>query len=252
MKNLFDSPVVAARYAANRPAVHGTFVQILQSHAGSVQRALDIACGTGMSSIALLRAAASVVGVDPSVAMLAAAEDVTGASYAAATAECLPFGSSTFDLVSVGLALHWLNRGQFLAEASRILRPGGWLAVYNSWFAGALDGAPEFDGWWRSYLDRFPSPNRDRQPITPEDASRSGLELVTESEVPQEVALSQDQFLGFLSTQTNLLAASGASGRHLPILTAQLVEELEPVFPSGTAVAHFGGSLCLYRKSTAA
>lgn len=249
--NLFDSPAVAARYAADRPRIHDSFVRILEAHTGRVQRALDVACGTGMSAAALLPIAKEVVGVDASVAMVAAADCADGAAHAVAKGELLPFKSSSFELVTAALALHWLRREPFLAEASRVLAAGGWLAVYNSWFAGSAGGSTEFGVWWRSYLARFPSPSRDRRAIAVEDACEANLEQVLGCDVPQEIALSLDGFVGYLGTQTNLITASEGSDERLSAITAQLRQELEPMFPSAT-VLQFGGSLSLYRKKATA
>lgn len=97
------------------------------------RRILDLGCGTGR----LLRATARrdphavLVGVDISAGMLSvAAREGTPAGLVRAAAESLPFASGTFDIVIAALTLrHWSDRVAGLAEARRMLAPGGVLAI---------------------------------------------------------------------------------------------------------------------------
>ena len=55
------------------------------------RRALDVGCGTGLSSVALLDLAGEVVGIDAALAMLRHASRAQGVRYVASGAEALPF-----------------------------------------------------------------------------------------------------------------------------------------------------------------
>lgn len=46
-------------------------------------------------------------------------------------AEELPFGAAEVDLVTAMTAAHWFERQKFLAEADRVLKPGGCLALLS-------------------------------------------------------------------------------------------------------------------------
>lgn len=46
-------------------------------------------------------------------------------------AEELPFGPGEVDLLTAMTAAHWFERQKFLAEADRVLRPGGCLALLS-------------------------------------------------------------------------------------------------------------------------
>ena len=74
--NYFDSHEAAARYAGSRPQSHGRVLEILRRILGAnlpMARALDVGCGTGHSTVALLPMAGAVVGLDASPFMLAQA-----------------------------------------------------------------------------------------------------------------------------------------------------------------------------------
>ena len=124
-----------------------------------VPRALDVACGTGQSTLALKEVASQVVGTDTSREMLARAPREAGVRYVEAPAEDLPFADDSFRLVTVALALHWFERSRCLTEARRVLDPGGWLVVYDNVFLGEMKENPKHEWWYREdYLARYPSP----------------------------------------------------------------------------------------------
>lgn len=102
-----------------------------------VPKALDVACGTGQSTLALKEIARDIVGVDSSEKMLALAPKDDRIRYLRASAEDLPFSEAQFDPITVSEAIHWFERHSFLAEASRVLRPSGWLIVYGLRSGGA-------------------------------------------------------------------------------------------------------------------
>ena len=90
-------------------------------------RMLDVATGPGYVAAAAAQRGAAVVGVDFSTAMLAEARrSHPGIDFQAGNAEELSFPDASFDAVvmSFGL-LHLARPDQALAEAHRVLRPGG-------------------------------------------------------------------------------------------------------------------------------
>ena len=90
-------------------------------------RVLDVATGPGYVAAAAARRGAAVVGVDFSAAMLAEARrHHPEVEFQAGDAEALPFPDATFDAVVMSFGLLHLGRpDQALAEAHRVLRPGG-------------------------------------------------------------------------------------------------------------------------------
>jgi ubiquinone/menaquinone biosynthesis C-methylase UbiE len=93
--------------------------------------ALEVGCGTGYWLAALRDQLPHLFGLDYSLQMLCKAceRDFRG-KVVRATAEILPFPDATFDLIFCINAIHHFERiGNVIAEARRILRPGGILAV---------------------------------------------------------------------------------------------------------------------------
>lgn len=99
-------------------------------------RWLDVGCGTGALTGAILELAApsAVVGVDSSAGFLASARrQVTDAraSFVAGDAADLPVRSEDFDVVVSGLMLNFVaDPASVMAEFSRAARPGGLVGGY--------------------------------------------------------------------------------------------------------------------------
>lgn len=88
------------------------------------ERILDIGCGDGVLSLKIVEAGASVLGIDSSDSMLAAAAE-RGISVQRLDARSLPF-SREFDAVFSNAALHWIPEASLVAEGvARALKPGG-------------------------------------------------------------------------------------------------------------------------------
>ena len=136
---VMDTAEEAAEYdAMDHTAPNAAFVARL-CELGARGRMLDI--GTGPGHIPLLVCArlpeARVVGVDLSRNMLALAERHRAASehaarleFRSADAKGLDFADASFDAVFSNTILHHIpDPTPFLAEAARVLRPGGALLI---------------------------------------------------------------------------------------------------------------------------
>lgn len=111
---------------------------------------LDVGCGTGEDALALGRAVGpdgSVVGVDNSETMVAEARTRASASdpvsFGTADAERLPFADDAVDGCRADRVLQHLERPfEALAEARRVTRPGGRVAVTDPDWGTLVVDAP--------------------------------------------------------------------------------------------------------------
>ena len=103
---------------------------------GTPQRILDVACGTGDSTISIAKAAAAgteVIGADISEGMMALvkgkAEKVgvgERITLQVADGEALPYGEGAFDRVTCAFGIrNFEHKERGLAEFRRVLKPGG-------------------------------------------------------------------------------------------------------------------------------
>ncbi|HVV86802.1 MAG TPA: class I SAM-dependent methyltransferase [Kofleriaceae bacterium] len=134
-------------------------------------RLLDLACGTGrtLRQLATAHPAMRFHGVDLSPYYVQAARrllaDVAEATLAVENAEQLPYADGTFDVVTSVYLFHELPRNarrRVVAEAFRVLRPGGLLVLEDSAqpadspeLAGVLADFPRdfHEPFYRDYLE---------------------------------------------------------------------------------------------------
>lgn len=96
----------------------------------------DLGCGTGALLPVLASHVARVVGIDASAEMLAAArhrvETLTNVSLKEGTLESLPLADASLNAAVFALVLHHVpSPGEALAEAARVLKPGGRLLIID-------------------------------------------------------------------------------------------------------------------------
>ncbi|MGA3156642.1 MAG: class I SAM-dependent methyltransferase [Steroidobacteraceae bacterium] len=122
---------IAGRYAEFRPRYPAALYRWLASQAPGTARVWDCACGSGQAAVDLAEYFAHVVATDLSAQQLQEAPAHPRIEYRVALAEHSQLPTGELDLVTVAQALHWFDCERFYAEARRVLRPGGVLAVWS-------------------------------------------------------------------------------------------------------------------------
>ena len=112
-------------------------------------RWLDVACGTGALTSAILGRCQpeEVIGLDAATAYLASAREACRdprVRFVAGDANVLAFPSAGFDVAVSGLALNFIAFDQALAAQHRVTRPGGTIAAYVWDYAGGYEFARRF------------------------------------------------------------------------------------------------------------
>ena len=119
------------------------------------ERILDLAAGTGTSSMAFVPSGAHVVAADFSRGMIAEGRrrhgDVPNLEFVQADATDLPFADGEFDAVTMSFGLRNVNDPRrALRELRRVTRPGGRIVVCEF----SHPPSPAFNGLYRFYNDR--------------------------------------------------------------------------------------------------
>lgn len=121
----------AADYERYRPGYPDELFDFLASIAPARDRALDVATGSGQAAVGLARHFAHVRATEPSAEQLARARRHPRVEYLRETAESIAAPDGHFDLVTAAQAAHWFDAPRFNAEAERVLRPGGVIALWT-------------------------------------------------------------------------------------------------------------------------
>jgi len=121
----------AADYAQARPTYPPALFDWLAAQCGGHALAWDAGCGNGQASIALAAHFDAVFATDPSAAQVFSAPAHPRVRYAVEPAEACSLPDASADLATVAQAYHWFDAPAFCAQARRVLRPGGVVAVWT-------------------------------------------------------------------------------------------------------------------------
>ena len=181
---------------------------------GAGRRWLDVGCGTGALSAAILDACApaSVAGVEPSAGFRETAGRVLDgrATLHAGSATGIPLADGSVDVTVSGLVLNFVSEArEAMAEMTRVTVPGGTIAAYVWDYAGKMELMRHF---WDAAVELDPGAAKldegIRFPLCRPDALRElyagaglGAVDVTAIDIPTPFATFDDYWLPFLGGQ---------------------------------------------------
>ena len=232
--NLFAFKSAAERYAAGRPFFHSIVINRVREFLSlnePLARALDVGCGTGLSSVALKEIANRIIGMDASPSMIAHAPRDARIAYVVAVAERLPFSEQAFDLITLSQVSHWLDRKVFFAEACRVLRPASWLVAYDAYFSAQTIEHSDFQTWHKDvYLKNYPSPPRAPIALVAEDVKGTGFQLREEERLQHPIRFTIERLVEYLLTQSNVIAAVEGGTQEINEVRDWLTKSVRPFF----------------------
>ncbi len=233
--NYFSLKTAAERYSKGRPDFHSITLKHIKDYlrlGRKLDKALDIACGTGLSTKALLEIATNVYGTDTSQEMLNFALQSDKIHYSIAPAEQQPFADNFFDLITVGSAVHWFHIDKFLTEAARLLKAKSWLVLYENYFISEMVGNEGFTSWFPNvYLKKYPSPPRSNDyRWTNENLIPKNFSFIKEESFKNAVVLNKRQLALYFTTQSNIISAVKENKTSYEQVENWLDKELAPFF----------------------
>ncbi|MDA9399627.1 class I SAM-dependent methyltransferase [Bradyrhizobium sp. CCBAU 45389] len=143
----------ASLYEHLRPPYPSEFFRSVTRKLGLSKQSslIDLGTGPGLLALGFAPSVGRIVGVDPEPAMLDAARRAAARAGHALTliegkAETLAPDIGTFDVVTIGRALHWMDRESTLARLDKLVAREGAIAICASF--SATDGSnPWLDGY---------------------------------------------------------------------------------------------------------
>jgi SAM-dependent methyltransferase len=202
VKDLFSAQ--AAAYAAYRPTYPEELYNFLFSVTPSFNHAWD--CGTGNGQVAkqLARRFARVTATDISAAQMLHAAPADNITYDVVRAEKTTFPDKTFDLITVGTALHWFDFDAFYEEVRRVAKPG---AAFVSWAYGNCHGDPEITSVIQDFYHRVVGQYWDMERKYVEEGYRTIPFPFRELPVPRlsiEVDWTKEQLMGYINSWSSV------------------------------------------------
>lgn len=202
----------ASDYAKFRPHYPRELFAYLASVTGERNYAWDCATGNGQAAVALGEFFRHVIATDASEKQIASATPHDRVTYRVATAEHSELEIGSIDLITVAQALHWFDRDMFFAEAKRVLKPNGLLAV---WSYNLFEIAPEIDRLVETFYRKTVGPFWDFERSLVETGYRT-IDFPFAESIPPDFRMqaewSLDDVLGYLRTWSATKAFITAHG----------------------------------------
>lgn len=217
---------IADGYAKHRPPVHQPILQRALAHwPQPIHRALDIGCGSGISTLALANFAQQRIGIEPAATMLEAAAALNpAAKFLLGSAESVPLPDCSADLITAAGALNYADLTRFFPEAHRLLAPHGALLVYD-FSTGNRRGSD----WITHFVERYPWAPNEAQALNPAilAAQAIGFTLHHSEQFPIALPLTRHFYVQYMLTETNV-AHAVRQGTTLPEIHAWIHQTLWP------------------------
>jgi SAM-dependent methyltransferase len=220
----------AEEYGRYRPRYPAELVAHVAAVAPGHALALDVATGNGQAALDLAAHFELVVASDASAAQLARAAAHPRVRYLRHAAERLPLAAGVADALVVAQAAHWFDFPRFYAEARRVLRPGGVVALWTyEKFRVDPEVDREVDRLYGEVIGRYWPPERRyveqgyrTLPFPLAELPSPRFELATDWTLAQVV--------GYLGTWSAVDRYRAAEGRDpVPAVAAALA----PLWPAG-------------------
>ena len=191
-------------YAAFRPTYPSALYDFIMKHVSHNQTAWDCACGNGQVAKDLADRFEKVYATDHSENQIANAVKKDNIIYSVSPAEKTSFADQQFDLVTVGQALHWLDRPAFFDEARRVSKPGGVIAI---WGYSLLSINEDIDPIVNHFYTEVIGPYWDKERKLVDEQYKTVDFPFEKIEVPSfefSFEWTSDEFLGYVSTWSSV------------------------------------------------
>jgi SAM-dependent methyltransferase len=245
MANVFGGAAMAAGYARSRPAVHPVMLARALSSIGRARFGvgLDVGCGSGVSTRALLSLCERAIGVEPAVAMTPHARaTAAGAAIVAAGAERLPLAGDCIDLITAAGALNYTEVASALDECRRVLRPGGVMVVYDFSPGRRMRASSALRAWFDEFTARWPWPPHHAVALDVEKlhGMARGFEFLGGQTEEIGLTIEPDFYVDYMMTETNVAHAIEA-GAPADGIRAWIAETSGAVFGGAPREVLFDG-----------
>jgi SAM-dependent methyltransferase len=183
----------------------------------------DCATGSGQAALGLAAHFRQVVATDASAEQIRHAALHPGIDYRVAPAESSGLDDRSVDLVTVAQAAHWFDLPRFYAEVTRVLKPGGVIAL---WGYGRMVLPGEMDALFQRFYAETVGPYWPPERALIDDAYRRLDFPFSEIRAPAfhiEVEWTLPRLMAYLSTWSAVKRYQAECGCDpLPELMAEL------------------------------
>lgn len=221
-KDIFSTQ--ADLYAQYRPNYPAELYDYVYSQLAGFDLAWDCATGNGQVAVELAKRFAQVMATDISHKQLANAPALPNVAYSNQQAEHTTFADNSFDLITVGTALHWFKHDAFFAEAKRVLKPGG---IVAAWAYGISRVNPAIDDVFNHFYNHTTAAYWEPERRYVDEQYQTipfYMDGVTRTTIPMQKQWTLTHFEGYLNTWSAIQKMIAQTGQNpVPALVQQLL-----------------------------
>jgi len=251
--DVYRSSRLARRYAFNRPDVHSAIWSRVRPSLACelpVAAALDIGCGAGLSTVALMRFARQAIGVDPAAEMIEEAQAMpTMATFLQGNAHALPFDDEVFELVTAAGSLNYTNVALALEEVSRVLHEGGYFVAFDFSAGRIVSDLDTPKSCFQLFMKTFPALSGYALDLNQISYQLFGLERVSCERFEVVLFMNMNEYVEYLLSETNVeCAMTCGMTEHQARVTCQ--EIFSPLFADDVCPVRFESEyVCVQKRS---
>lgn len=241
---------IASSYRDHRPSYPEELFAHLARAVPDRGFAIDVGAGTGISTRQLAVALGMgwrIEGLEPGTGMRdhSGNDALENVLFRSGQAELLPYETSSVDLILVAQALQWFDRPRFYAEAQRVLKAGGVLAVIQnnrSWQHS--DFLADYESLLETHNKGYDRNYRSFDICA--ELNANGFQECTRQESRWLRQMTPEGFVGMAFSSTKYDAVVKSLGREP---SRQLILQLAGLhFPDGTVQVPYESELFLARN----
>ena len=202
------------QYAQYRPHYPDEIYAYLASIAPGYSRAWDCGTGNGQAAIGLAKYFDKVHATDASSEQISRAYPDDKVDYRVEPAEHVSLDTSSTDLITVAVAIHWFDFDEFYREVKRVLKPDGILAA---WTYNLPEISQEIDPLVKQYYSEILSgfwPERIHYLAEGYKTIPFPFEEIIPPSFVMEINWSLNQFAGFLDSWSATQRYKAQKGQH--------------------------------------
>lgn len=140
----------AGDYSKHRPSYPEALYDAVYAHVTSFDTAWDCGTGNGQVAVHLAERFDQVLATDASASQISHAMEHPKVSYSVCRAEHTPFSNNSFDLITVGQAIHWFDFEPFFEEVRRVAKKN---SIFACWTYRFLTIDTETNAVLRRFFD---------------------------------------------------------------------------------------------------
>ena len=218
-------------YARYRPTYPKELYEYILSFVKEKNTAWDCATGNGQAAVVLADHFKKVIATDISAAQIDKAIKKENIEYSVCPAESTPFADSTFDLVTVAQAYHWINWKEFKKEVSRVCKPGAIIAIWV--YFRNRSGDKKIDDAIFNFYENVTKPYWDEARKYVEELYETvefDYELLSVKQFETTLNWQREDMIGYISSWSAIQKYIKING-HSPITIIE--EEINKLWPEG-------------------